>query len=320
MRGVVGLDRPVAADTAPPLSAVALQDVEVEIAGRRILDGVNLPLAPGTITCLIGPSGGGKTLCVKFLSGVLRPTAGRVLVGPRDISSFNARELRAYRRRLGVMFQGSMIYEGALFGSLNIFQNVAFPLVEVLGMRGPEVEERVMARLHDVGLAAEAELMPSDLSGGMVRRAALARALVADPEVILLDDLDSGIDGVRLHGIARAIREARDRSNAAILAVTHDPQFALDIADQIALLRQGRIVALDTPEAVLGGADPDAFSFLAGNADASGLEMAPEEVGAARIASAPASPEPLEHLRPLYGVVVMLVLALMALAWVQVVK
>lgn len=295
------------------LSAVALQDVVVEIAGRRVLDGVTFPVTPGHVTALIGPSGAGKTLCVKFLAGILRPSGGRVLVGPRDMATLTPAQLRAYRRDLGVMFQGSMIYRGALFGSLNLFDNVAFPLRAVGDLPEEEILPRTWARLDEVGLAAHAEKMPSELSAGMVRRAALARALVADPSVLLLDDLDSGIDGVRLHGVARAVREARTRTGAAVLAVTHDPAFALEVADLIAVLRDGRIAGFGTPGEVLGG-DARAFAFLAGDARGSELGMAREEVGPARLPREHDGPERLESPPLGYAVAALLIMVALVVA------
>jgi phospholipid/cholesterol/gamma-HCH transport system ATP-binding protein len=272
------------ARTEPALEVdpLGLDGVITELGGRRILDGVTLPVEAGKITALVGPSGVGKTLCVRHLTGLLAPTAGRVMMDGRDMTTLTRQELREHRRQMGVLFQGSSAQGAGLFGSLSVLDNLRFVLRSQTDLSDEEIMERARIQVEQVGLAQFADAFPQTLSTGMARRAALARALVTEPRMLLLDDLDSGIDDIRLSLLADLVRQAQADTGMTVLVTTHDPELVDELADTVAVLRSGRIRSIGPPHEVLAKGGRGGGTFLAGDRTA-GLEMAPEPVGPATL-------------------------------------
>jgi len=232
-----------AAEETPPNG----HHIEVENLERRFgafvaLTGVNMQVARGAITVVIGGSGAGKTTLLKLLIGLDRPTSGSVKVGGIDITRLGERELNRVRRRFGMVFQYS-----ALLDSMNVLENVAFPLREHTKLREREIRERVRDKLSVLGLQGTENRYPSELSGGMRKRVGLARALMLDPEVVLYDEPTSGLDPITSRRVDDLILETRDRFGVTSIVISHDMVGALRISDQIVLLANGRVVAEGPP-------------------------------------------------------------------------
>lgn len=269
-------------ERVPVVDPLRLDGVITELGGRRVLDGVTLPVEAGKITALVGPSGVGKTLCVRHLTGLLAPTAGRVLMDGRDMTTLTRDQLRGNRREMGVLFQGSSAQGAGLFGSLSVLDNLRFVLRAQTDLPDHEVMDRARIQVEQVGLAKFADTLPQTLSTGMARRAALARALVTEPRMLLLDDLDSGIDGIRLSLLADLVKQAQADTEMTVLVTTHDPDLVDELADTVAVLRTGRIRAIGPPAEILSKGGRGGGTFMGGDR-AAGLEMAPEQVGPATL-------------------------------------
>ena len=224
----------------------------------------------------------GKTLCVRHLTGLLAPTAGRVLMDGRDMTTLTRQELRDNRREMGVLFQGSSAQGAGLFGSLSVLDNLRFVLRAQTDLPDDEILDRARIQVEQVGLAKFADALPQTLSTGMARRAALARALVTEPRMLLLDDLDSGIDGIRLTLLADLVKQAQADTEMTVLVTTHDPDLVDELADTVAVLRTGRIRSIGPPEEILAKSGRGGGTFMSGDR-AAGLEMAPEQVGPATL-------------------------------------
>ena len=229
------------------------------LAGQEVLRGLDLAIPTGRITAIIGRSGGGKTVLLKQIVGLLRPDAGRILVDGQDVTRLAGRPLRRLRDRFGLVFQG-----GALFDSLSVFDNVAFTLREKTRMPEDEIAARVRARLDDVGLGDKGARYPAELSGGMRKRAALARALIQDPEIALFDEPTTGLDPILLHSMQRLIAAAWRRLGFTGVVVSHDIPEVFDIAHHVALLDEGVIVEEGTPQQIQASANPIVRRFLTG--------------------------------------------------------
>lgn len=239
---------PEAHTTPAPLELV---DVVSILKGRVVLDGVNLALTPGRLTVLIGPSGAGKTVCVKHLVGLMTPARGQALSEGRDLAFIDYRARREMRHELSLMQQGSTLFTCGLFGNLDVYENVAYPLRRRESWDEDELDDRVWTLLDRVGLAGHAYARPHMLSGGMARRIALARALVSRSPVTIIDDLDSGVDGVRLTALADLVHEHQRETGCAMLVTTHDEGLARDLGDELAVLHRGRIDQLGPPAEIL---------------------------------------------------------------------
>jgi phospholipid/cholesterol/gamma-HCH transport system ATP-binding protein len=244
---------------------IELERVVKSFGSDRVLDRVSLSVPRGAITVLLGPSGAGKTVTIKHILGLLQPSSGSVRVEGRDLSAIPESELYALRRRMSVVLQGALPFTCGLFFSLNVYENVASPLRE----RNPRwAEERIhsvtMESLGLVGLRERAGSMPEHLSAGMCKRAALARAFALDSPLVIIDDFDSGIDGVRLGLLCELIQDAQQRSGATYLVTTHDMTAARTLADHAAVIHEGRIVASGTATAVLDSSDPLVSQLVAG--------------------------------------------------------
>ncbi|MBO0867645.1 MAG: ABC transporter ATP-binding protein [Micromonosporaceae bacterium] len=218
---------------------------------------VTLTLPAGEISALLGPSGTGKSVFLKTLIALLRPDRGRVLVDGVDLPSLRGRRLYEMRRRFGVLFQ-----DGALFGSMDIYDNVAFPLREHTRLSERAIRAVVQEKLKMVGLTGAERRLPGEISGGMRKRAGLARALVLNPEIILFDEPDSGLDPVRTAYLNQLIVDLNQQTGATFLIVTHDINTARTVPDNIGLLYRGRLVTFGPRRYVLSSDEPVVRQFL----------------------------------------------------------
>jgi phospholipid/cholesterol/gamma-HCH transport system ATP-binding protein len=217
--------------------AVEFIDVVKAFGRNRVLNGLNLGLPDNQISMILGPSGTGKSVCIKHMVGLLYPDEGDVIVHGESVPDMADEDLFEMRKKFGVLFQ-----DGALFGSMNVFDNTAFPLRQHTDKGEDEIREIVDRRLSEVGLAAAADKMPNELSGGMRKRAGFARALVLDPAVVMFDEPDSGLDPVRTALLCELIREIHAENSGCYLVISHDLGTARRIADFLAVLWKGRIV------------------------------------------------------------------------------
>ncbi len=228
-----------------------------EGGARVILDRMNLTVPRGKVTALMGASGGGKTTVLRLIGGQQRAGAGQVLFDGQDVGGLDASGLYAMRRRMGMLFQF-----GALFTDLNVFDNVAFPLREHTPLTDELVRDIVLMKLDAVGLRGARDLMPSQISGGMARRVALARAIALDPELIMYDEPFAGLDPISLGTAAQLIRQLNDTLGITSVIVSHDLEETFRIADQVVILANGRIAAQGTPEEVRQSSDPLVHQFV----------------------------------------------------------
>jgi len=218
-------------------AAIEIKDLVKQFGRTRILNGLNLDLPNDQISMVLGPSGTGKSVLIKHIVGLLYPDSGDVLVKGQSVPSLSDDDLFEMRKKFGLLFQ-----DGALFGSMNIYDNVAFPLRQHTDRSEEEIEHVVTRRLREVGLGEAHYKMPNELSGGMRKRAGFARALVLDPEIVMFDEPDSGLDPVRTALLCELIREVHAESGGCYLVISHDLGTARRIADFIAVLWKGRIV------------------------------------------------------------------------------
>jgi len=238
-------------------------DLYKSFDGQMVLDGINLTIPTARITVVIGKSGVGKSVLLKHLIGLLKPDRGRILVDEVDIATLRGRDLRDFKKLFAVLFQG-----GALFDSLNVFENIAFPLREKTRLLDAEIARRVRLRLEQMHLSSEVETkFPDELSGGMKKRVALARAMIQEPEIILFDEPVTGLDPPMTNTVFHLIEKTHRESGYTALVVAHDIPEVFTIADQVAMLHQGRIVACGTPEEIRAHPDPVVQSFLKGEID-----------------------------------------------------
>jgi phospholipid/cholesterol/gamma-HCH transport system ATP-binding protein len=246
---------------------IRVENLHKGFNGAEVLRGVDLEVSDGETLVIIGRSGGGKSVLLKHLCGLLRPDAGKVVVDDVDLAPLSEDELTPIRKQFGVLFQGA-----ALFDSLTLFDNVAFPLREERKWTEPEIEERVRRALEIVDLAKARDKKPAELSGGMRKRAGLARACVAHPKYILYDEPTTGLDPVRADNINNLILRLRDQLQVTGVAVTHDMVSAYKIADRIAMLHEGRIYKVGAPQEIQSSLDPVIRQFVTGQGEI------PEEV------------------------------------------
>jgi phospholipid/cholesterol/gamma-HCH transport system ATP-binding protein len=218
--------------------AVELRHVSKAFGTLRVLDDVSLAVSPGRAVCILGRSGTGKSVTLKHIVGLLQPDAGHVLVEGEDITLLAGSDLARVRKRIGLLFQTA-----ALFDSISVGENVAFPLRRHTRMSDDEIRARVQDRLAQVGLEREYDKMPADLSGGMKKRAGLARALVLDPPIVLVDEPSAGLDPVTAGEIDALLVALNDRSKATLIVVTHNIPSARVIGDELVFLHEGRIIA-----------------------------------------------------------------------------
>jgi phospholipid/cholesterol/gamma-HCH transport system ATP-binding protein len=230
--------------------------------GQPVLRGIDLDVPDGSITIIIGRSGGGKSVFLKHLLGLLRPDGGRIEVDGVDLTRLRGGALDDVRKRYGVVFQG-----GALFDSMTCRDNVAFPLREKLRLSRADVGNRVNAALESVGLAGIGDKYPEEVSGGMRKRVAIARALVTEPQIVFFDEPTTGLDPVLVNTIHRLILDLHRRFRFTAVMVSHEIPEIFEIADRVGMLHEGRIVELGPPAAIQGSSNPIVQQFIRGEPD-----------------------------------------------------
>jgi phospholipid/cholesterol/gamma-HCH transport system ATP-binding protein len=254
------------ADERHPSPAIELVDVVKHFGSERVLDGVDLVVPKGAITVLLGPSGAGKTVTINHIVGLIYPDAGTVGVEGKNVAALSESELNELRRGMSVAMQGNQPFTCGLFFSLNVYENVAYALRQ----RTPWPEERIhrvtMSHLHMVGLGDRAADMPEHLSSGMRKRTALARALALDARIVIIDDFDSGLDGVRLALLTELIQDVHTRTGATFLVTTHDMTAARNLADYVAVIHKGRIVESGDAATVFASKEPLVRQLVTGAA------------------------------------------------------
>ncbi len=243
--------------------AIEVIDLVKQFGRSRILNGCNLGLPDDMISMVLGPSGTGKSVLIKHIVGLLYPDSGDVLVHGESIPNMSDDELFETRKKFGLLFQ-----DGALFGSMNVYDNVCFPLRQHTDKSEDEIDEIVTRRLREVGLAEAHYKMPNELSGGMRKRAGFARALVLDPAIVLFDEPDSGLDPVRTALLCELIREVHAENGGCYLVISHDLSTARRVADFLAVLWKGRIVESGLADDLFGSKNKFVSQFL--NADVRG--------------------------------------------------
>jgi phospholipid/cholesterol/gamma-HCH transport system ATP-binding protein len=240
-------------------SAISVQGLTKSFGPQTIFEDVSMEIPKGLVTIVLGPSGTGKSVFLKHLVGLLRPDRGRVLIGKDNISVLHGRELYALRKKFGVLFQ-----DGALFGSMNVYDNTAFPLREHTRKPESEIRRIVVEKLELVGLRGAELKFPGEISGGMRKRAGLARALVLDPEIILFDEPDSGLDPVRTAFLNELVLDLKRQIGATMIIVTHHIPSARQIADYIGLLFRRQLVKFGPAHEMFESENPVVKQFLAG--------------------------------------------------------
>ena len=245
---------------------IELEGVVKDFGSERVLDGVDLTVPAGGITVLLGPSGAGKTVTVQHIFGLIQPSAGVVRVEGRNLAEISDEELYEVRRGMSAVLQGSLPFTCGLFYSLDVYENVAFALRTRTRWSEERIEQVTMEHLEMVGLRDWANAMPAQLSAGMSKRAALARALALEARIVIIDDFDSGIDGVRLALLCELIADVQRRTEAAFLVTTHHMTSARKLADHAAVIHEGRIVASGEPDAVFDSRQPLVRQLVAGEA------------------------------------------------------
>ena len=245
------------------MSMIRFDHVTKEFAGgKRVLDDVSYEIDKGEIFTIVGPSGTGKSVSLKHMIRLLTPTSGRVWIGDDCVSEASGRDLSRIRSRFGYLFQSA-----ALLAWMNVEDNVALPLREKTNLTEGEIAGKVAAALEAVGLSGEGAAYPADLSGGMQKRAGLARAIVTQPEIVLYDEPTSGLDPVTSRRIDALIADLSARLGITSVVVTHDLQGALAISSRIALLSRGRVLCIEPPDSFSRSTIPEARAFL----DAQGI-------------------------------------------------
>ncbi|MGF6526449.1 ABC transporter ATP-binding protein [Variovorax sp. PvP013] len=245
------------ASTPPPTALVEFRDVTFGYGERAILDGVSFAIPRGKVTALMGASGGGKTTVLRLIGGQVRARSGEVLLDGADVGRMDAAALYAARRRMGLLFQF-----GALFTDMSVLDNVAFPLREHTQLPEALVRDIVLMKLDAVGLRGARDLMPSEVSGGMARRIALARAIALDPDLVMYDEPFAGLDPISLGTAARLIRQLNDTLGLTSVVVSHDLEETFRIADHVVILANGGVAAQGTPDDVRRSTDPLVHQFV----------------------------------------------------------
>lgn len=241
---------------------VSLQGVHFAYGDREILRGIDLNVRRGQVVAIMGGSGCGKTTLLRLIGGQLRASSGVVSVDGRDLAHVGRDAMYALRRRMGMLFQF-----GALFTDMSVLDNVAFPLREHTRLPPEIIRDLVLMKLNAVGLRGAGALMPAELSGGMARRVALARAVALDPMLIMYDEPFAGLDPISLGVIGQLIRRLNDALGAASIMVTHDIHESLEIVDYIYFVSNGQIVARGTPDEIRASRDPFVHQFVCAEAD-----------------------------------------------------
>jgi phospholipid/cholesterol/gamma-HCH transport system ATP-binding protein len=243
----------------PDTAVMSCRDLVKAFGRHKVLDGVTCDVPRGQVTVIMGPSGTGKSVLLSHFVGLLLPDAGDVIVNGLSVPRLNEKKLLTLRRQVGMLFQ-----DGALFSSMNLYDNVAFPLRQHTRKPEREIREIVMARLDEVGLAGAEKRMPNELSGGMRKRAGFARALVLEPKILLCDEPDSGLDPVRTALLCQLIKDVQQRHNCSAVIISHDIKAVFEIADYVILLHRGHVVEQGTKEQLRRSQNEFTRQFLEG--------------------------------------------------------
>lgn len=241
---------------------VDIEDLRFDYGGRPVLEGVSMKIPRGKVVAIMGGSGCGKTTLLRCIGGQLRPSGGRVRLEKHQVCEMSHKDLYRLRRKMGMLFQF-----GALFTDMSVFDNVAFPMREHTDMSEEMIRDLVLMKLEAVGLRGAHKLMPGELSGGMARRVALARAVALDPMLMMYDEPFAGLDPIALGVIGQLIRKLNDALGATSIMVTHDVQESLLIVDYIYFISAGRIVAEGTPDEIRASKDPFVHQFIHAEVD-----------------------------------------------------
>jgi phospholipid/cholesterol/gamma-HCH transport system ATP-binding protein len=239
---------------------IKIENLYKSFENTEVLKGVSLQVEKGEILALIGGSGHGKTLILKHLAGLIRPDRGHVYIGGRDVFNLKWDELEQLRSRLGFLFQS-----GALLSSLTVFDNVAFPLREKTHLSEKEIREKVITALEQVGLGGAEDKYPAQISGGMIKRTALARSLMRSPEIMLFDEPTTGLDPFMAHTILDLIKSIHHRLGFTGMMVSHEFSRVFQIVQKVAMLHEGTILFVGTPEQILASKEPMIQQFISGN-------------------------------------------------------
>ncbi|PJG59805.1 phospholipid ABC transporter ATP-binding protein MlaF [Aeromonas cavernicola] len=241
---------------------ITISDLTFSHADRLLYDGINLTIPRGKVTAVMGPSGIGKTTLLRLIGGQIKPESGQILFDGENIATLSRRRLYEVRKRMSMLFQS-----GALFTGMTVYDNVAFPLREHSGLPEELIHTIVMMKLHAVGLRGAANLMPSELSGGMARRAALARSIALDPDLIMYDEPFVGQDPITMAVLVKLIKELNDALGITSVIVTHDVKEVLSIADYAYIIANRKVVAHGTPAQLREEHNPEVEQFLRGLPD-----------------------------------------------------
>jgi phospholipid/cholesterol/gamma-HCH transport system ATP-binding protein len=241
----------------PSESLVELRHLTFGYGERVILDDVSLNVPRGKVTALMGASGGGKTTILRLIGGQNRAQSGQMLFDGQDVTAMTQSQLYVARRRMGMLFQF-----GALFADLSVFDNVAFPLREHTDLPDGMIFDIVLMKLNAVGLRGARDMMPNELSGGMARRVALARAIALDPELVMYDEPFSGIDPISVGTSAKLIRQLNDSMGLTSVFVSHEIEQTFAIADHVIILANGKVASQGTPQEVLHSTDPLVYQYV----------------------------------------------------------
>jgi len=241
---------------------IKLTGVHKSFGAQKVLNGLNLEIPEGKVTAIIGPSGEGKSVLLKHIIGLLQPDSGRIEVDGESILGLRRSQLNRIREKFGMLFQNA-----ALFDSMNVFENVAFPLREKTNLARDEISRRVVSALEDVGLRNVENKFPDELSGGMKKRVGLARAVVLNPKIILFDEPTTGLDPVIKRAIHHLIRETHAKFGFTAVVVSHEIPEIFDIAQNVAMLYQGEILQHGTPDEIQVSTHPVVRQFISGSLD-----------------------------------------------------
>jgi phospholipid/cholesterol/gamma-HCH transport system ATP-binding protein len=248
--------------TTPSDNIIEVRDLHFARGTRKIFDGLNVDIKRGQVTAIMGPSGTGKTTLLRLITRQLRPDAGRILIDGVDIAHLNKTELYQLRKRFGMLFQN-----GALLTDLTVFENVAFPLREHTNLSNRLIRHVVLTKLHAVGLRGAADMMPGELSGGMARRVALARAMATDPDILIYDEPFVGLDPISMGVIVRLVRRMNDALGITSIVVSHDVDEISTVSDVSFLISDGRVAASGSPAELTRASSELVRQFMHGMAD-----------------------------------------------------
>jgi phospholipid/cholesterol/gamma-HCH transport system ATP-binding protein len=248
--------------TETPAPAIRVEGLRKRFGTQEVLRGVDLQVAPAELLVVIGRSGGGKSVLLRHLLGLVRPDAGRVIIDGQDVTSLHGRALDRIRERFGVVFQG-----GALFDSLTVLENVLFPIRERRRLPAADLLPRAQEALVQVGLGEMGHKYPAEISGGMRKRVAIARALVTEPQVVFLDEPTTGLDPILVNSIHHLVVGLHRKFGFTAVMVSHEIPEIFRIADRVAMLHEGRIHAVGTPEEIQSSTDPAVRQFIHGEVE-----------------------------------------------------